>query len=172
LDVDDAARAYLTADDSHTLLALDWADGTRVSSVSIPEVVAASAMIGGHLIVAGTHSVTTLEPSCSPSTTSPDAGSDADADADAASDAGNDPCGAVPECPNGGLVRSPLKGDATGDGCVDSSDTQLVTACLGQPVADVCRLSYVADLDRNGTINTKDYLLALQNQGHGCDAGK
>lgn len=170
LDVDDAARVYVTTGNGDTLHGLDWEDGSRASSVTIPEVVTASAMLDNHLLVAGAHSLSTLEPACGAPTSPPDAGSDA-SDSDAGTDAG-DACGGVSECPDGGLVRSTLKGDATGDGCVDSSDTQLVTACLGHPVGDVCGLSYVADLDGNGAVNTKDYLLALQNQGLGCDAGK
>jgi len=170
LDVDDAAHAYLTTNNGDTLIALDRADGKLLSRVSIPEVVTASAVAGDQLLVAGAHSLSTLDPACTESASAPDGGTDAEADS--SSDADADPCGIAPECPDGGLVRSTLKGDATGDGCVDASDSQLVTACFGHPVGDVCKLSYVADLDRNGTVNTKDYLLALQNQGLGCDAGK
>jgi hypothetical protein len=77
----------------------------------------------------------------------------------------------VPECPDGGVVPSLLTGDANDDGCVGAADTQLVTACLGRPVGDSCTLSYLADLDHSGAVNTKDYLLTLMNKGHGCDAG-
>jgi len=169
LDVDDAARAYITTNNADTLVALDWADGKLLSRIAIPEAVTASAASGDRLLIAGVHSLSTLDPACIDAIVPADAGTDASADG--GNDAGMAPCGLVPECPDGGLVRSTLKGDATGDGCVDASDSQLVTACLGQPVGDVCKLSYLADLDGNGTVNTKDYLLALQNQGHGCDAG-
>jgi hypothetical protein len=137
--------------------------------VGLPEPLTACAATADHLLIAGAHSLSTLAPACSASSSTPDAGSDA-ADDDAGLDSGSDPCGLFPECPDGGLVPSTLEGDATGDGCVHSADTQLVTACLGKPVGDRCRLSYLADLDRNGTVNSRDYLLALKNLGHGCDA--
>jgi hypothetical protein len=33
------------------------------------------------------------------------------------------------------------------------------------------QLSYLAALGHNGSVNTRDYLLALQNAGQGCDGG-
>jgi hypothetical protein len=177
LGLDGSDRVYLSANTGSTLVVLGWSDGTPVSRIALPDAVRIATTAGDHLLLAGSRSVSILDPACG------DAGDDTDGEAgdaaptddaaptgDGAADA-HDSCGVVPNCPDGGLTRSTLAGDANGDGCVDSADVQLVTGCLGRPVGDVCSLSYLADLDRNGSVDTRDYLAALQNAGHGCDGG-
>lgn len=57
-----------------------------------------------------------------------------------------------------------LDGDVNSDGCVNSTDLNLVTSSMGQ----VAPANVLIDQNNSGTVDTGDYLTVLSNQGHGC----
>ena len=59
----------------------------------------------------------------------------------------------------------PVIGDATGDGCVDTADYNLINANFGLAVPPGNR---AADLNGDGVVNIQDRLIVVQNWGAGC----
>lgn len=66
---------------------------------------------------------------------------------------------------NGVVGDPPVRGDVTGDGCVDDADHAAVIADFGDSVPPG---NPAADLNADGIINIHDRLLVLENFGEGC----
>jgi len=177
LGTDAPDRAYVTDQSSSSngvdLLVISMVDGSVLSRAALGDGPRSAAVVGDRLLLGATHSISVLEPSCGAAvdagTTDAGTATDGSSDAIETGDAAS-VCGEVANCSDGGLTRSSLVGDLNGDGCVDTADIGLVTACVGKPVQDACSMSYLADLDGNGSVDIRDYLKVVGNQGKGCDA--
>lgn len=162
LGLDGAQRVYVSAAAGarEELLAFDF-DGTLRSNFTLPAAGVSMTALGDQLLVATKASVHRLTASCG--NVVPGEVSDWPVIDPAPPPDENTSCKPLAPC---SVWSAPTQaGDVNRDGCVDSTDVALETACYGLH-SDPCKESTLADLDGNGIVD--DYPAVLKNYGKGC----